>query len=101
MNRNLKMALCLATASMLAPAAQAQQATPRYSTLTVFGDSLLDAGQFPDTGVTGASLRFTNRVGPGYSPASGAVTGPAPGSSPRGGASIISRSSLELAMAEP
>lgn len=38
-----------------------------YSTMIVFGDSLVDAGQFPDVdGPPGATLRFTNRVGPTY-----------------------------------
>ena len=72
LRQRLPLAIALATAL----AATAQAAPNPYSGFTVFGDSLLDAGQFPDTGVTGASLRFTNRVGPGYSPASGAVTGP-------------------------
>lgn len=43
-----------------------------YSTMTVFGDSLADAGQFPDTaGPTGSTLRFTNRTGPTYLDGSG------------------------------
>lgn len=33
--------------------------------MVVFGDSLADAGQFPD-GLSGASLRFTNRTGPTF-----------------------------------
>jgi len=68
MNRNLKMALCLATASMLAPAAQAQQATPRYSTLTVFGDSLVDAGNIRALGLGAnpATGYFQGRFTNGY-----------------------------------
>lgn len=39
-----------------------------YSSMVVFGDSLSDAGQFPDmTGPNGSSLRSTNRTGPTYS----------------------------------
>ncbi|MFO2462258.1 autotransporter domain-containing protein [Pseudomonas sp. 15FMM2] len=46
---------------------QAIAAPSPYSTMVVFGDSLADAGQFPDAGgVAGASLRFTNRTGPTY-----------------------------------
>ena len=38
-----------------------------YTGLYVFGDSLSDAGQFPDSwGPANATLRFTNRVGPTY-----------------------------------
>ncbi|WP_259643080.1 SGNH/GDSL hydrolase family protein, partial [Pseudomonas syringae] len=45
-----------------------------YSTMVVFGDSLADAGQFPDTaGPRGSTLRFTNRVGPTYQDGSGEV----------------------------
>ncbi|MCQ9425997.1 autotransporter domain-containing protein [Pseudomonas sp. LJDD11] len=55
---------CLPTPGTAAP----------YSTLFVFGDSLADAGQFPDlAGPSGASLRFTNRTGPTYG--SGEMTG--------------------------
>ena len=45
--------------------AQAFAAPSPYSTMVVFGDSLADAGQFPD-GVSGATLRFTNRTGPTF-----------------------------------
>ena len=39
-------------------------ATPApYSTMIVFGDSLSDSGQYPDTG---SGMRFTNRTGPTY-----------------------------------
>lgn len=56
-------ALCL-----LALACTTAVAAPMpYSTLVVFGDSLNDAGQFPDAGgPLGSSLRFTNRTGPTY-----------------------------------
>ena len=43
--------------------AQGIAAPSPYSTLLVFGDSLADAGQFPD-GSAGATVRFTNRTGP-------------------------------------
>ncbi|MFJ4143511.1 esterase EstP [Pseudomonas sp. NPDC089734] len=47
-----------------------------YSTMIVFGDSLADAGQFPDEdGPSGATLRFTNRVGPTYQDGSGEIIG--------------------------
>ncbi|MBX8494746.1 esterase EstP [Pseudomonas cichorii] len=47
-----------------------------YSTMVVFGDSLADAGQFPDVdGPPGATLRFTNRVGPTYQDGSGEIIG--------------------------
>jgi outer membrane lipase/esterase len=40
--------------------------------MIVFGDSLADAGQFPDAdGPAGATLRFTNRTGPSYQDGSG------------------------------
>lgn len=45
--------------------AQAFAAPSPYSTMVVFGDSLADSGQFPD-GVSGATLRFTNRTGPTF-----------------------------------
>lgn len=49
-------------------------ATSPYSTMVVFGDSLADAGQFPDAGgPNGATLRFTNRTGPTYRDGSGEV----------------------------
>ncbi|NWB91335.1 esterase EstP [Pseudomonas agarici] len=44
---------------------QAFAASSPYSTLVVFGDSLADAGQFPD-GSAGSTLRFTNRTGPTF-----------------------------------
>ncbi|HEX8594634.1 MAG TPA: esterase EstP [Pseudomonas sp.] len=47
-----------------------------YSTMVVFGDSLADAGQYPDEdGPQGATLRFTNRTGPTYQDNSGEVFG--------------------------
>lgn len=45
--------------------AQALAGSSPYSTMVVFGDSLADAGQFPD-GSGGATLRFTNRTGPTF-----------------------------------
>lgn len=63
---------CLLTLTCLAPPALSAP----YSTLFVFGDSLLDAGQFPDlNGPPGATLRFTNRTGPDYHDGSGELTG--------------------------
>ncbi|KRW58979.1 esterase EstP [Pseudomonas sp. TTU2014-080ASC] len=47
-----------------------------YSSLVVFGDSLSDAGQFPDAdGPANATRRFTNRVGPTFQPGSGEIYG--------------------------
>lgn len=61
----------LTAAVLLAGLSTAAQAMP-YSQLVIFGDSLSDSGQFPDTGSpllggnpTGG-LRFTNRTGPNY-----------------------------------
>ncbi|MBJ2218541.1 esterase EstP [Pseudomonas sp. MF7453] len=45
--------------------AQALASPAPYSTMVVFGDSLADAGQFPD-GSNGSTLRFTNRTGPTF-----------------------------------
>lgn len=54
-------------AACLLAIACANAAPMPYSNLVVFGDSLNDAGQFPDAGgPPGSGLRFTNRVGPGY-----------------------------------
>lgn len=48
-----------------------------YSTMVVFGDSLSDSGQYPDTGgPQGSTLRFTNRTGPTFQDGSGEVYGP-------------------------
>ncbi|KPW25427.1 Outer membrane autotransporter barrel [Pseudomonas cannabina pv. alisalensis] len=60
-------------ACLLSLACGSAAAAP-YSTMVVFGDSLADAGQFPDTaGPRGSTLRFTNRVGPTYQDGSGEV----------------------------
>ncbi|MET1081154.1 MAG: autotransporter domain-containing protein [Pseudomonas sp.] len=65
----------LAAACLLA-LAPAVQASP-YSGFVVFGDSLSDAGQFPDTaGPDGATRRFTNRVGPTFQGGSGEIYAP-------------------------
>lgn len=49
------------SSALLAAPAQA------YSSIYIFGDSLSDSGQFPDTDLGGLnSLRFTNRSGPDY-----------------------------------
>ncbi|WP_460417984.1 esterase EstP [Pseudomonas sp. microsymbiont 2] len=55
---------------------QAMAAPSPYSSLVVFGDSLSDAGQFPDlTGGT-AGMRFTNRDADGnYAPVSPMILG--------------------------
>ncbi|WP_412461288.1 esterase EstP [Pseudomonas sp. SC11] len=45
---------------------QAMAAPSPYSSLLVFGDSLSDAGQFPDLTGSAQGLRFTNRQGNGY-----------------------------------
>ncbi|WP_449430122.1 esterase EstP [Pseudomonas putida] len=63
-------------ATLALACSQAFAAPSPYSTLIVFGDSLSDAGQFPD--LTGASngMRFTNRDGNGnYAPVSPMILG--------------------------
>ncbi len=65
----------LAAACLLASASQMLHASP-YSSLIVFGDSLSDAGQFPDTGgPNNATRRYTNRTGPDYQDGTGELTG--------------------------
>ncbi len=67
----------LATACMLACAGLSvpAHALP-YSSLVVFGDSLSDAGQFPDFGgAADGTLRFTNRTGPTYQAGNGEAFG--------------------------
>ena len=65
----------LAAACLLAASPSLVLASP-YSGLVVFGDSLSDAGQFADPdGPDGATLRFTNRVGPTYQSGSGEILG--------------------------
>lgn len=65
----------LAAACLLAAFPSLVLASP-YSGLVVFGDSLSDAGQFADPdGPDGATLRFTNRVGPTYQSGSGEIFG--------------------------
>lgn len=64
----------LAAACLLASATPL--AASPYSALYVFGDSLSDAGQFPDAGgPTAATRRFTNRVGPTYLSGNGEIFG--------------------------
>ena len=64
----------LAACLLVAASADGWAASSPYSTLLVFGDSLADAGQFPDAGgPNGATLRFTNRTGPTYQAGSGEV----------------------------
>lgn len=59
----------------MAVAAPTLSAAP-YSGLYVFGDSLSDAGQFPDSANPSTQTqRFTNRVGPLFTDASGEVYG--------------------------
>lgn len=65
----------LAVACLCMGAAPVQSAP--FSALHVFGDSLSDAGWFPDVGgPPGATMRFTNRIGPTYQPGSGEIFGP-------------------------
>jgi outer membrane lipase/esterase len=67
----------LATACFLASMSPALVAAP-YSGLYVFGDSLSDAGQFPDSvNSSTQTRRFTNRIGPLFTDASGEVYGKA------------------------
>lgn len=55
---------------------QAMAAPTPYSTLMVFGDSLSDAGQFPDATGQATGLRFTNREANGdYAPVSPMILG--------------------------
>jgi outer membrane lipase/esterase len=62
--------------SLMAAGTPALAGPSPYSTMIVFGDSLADAGQFPDPfGPLGASTRFTNREGPTYRDGSGEVYG--------------------------
>lgn len=65
----------LAVACCMATVAPSLSAAP-YSGLYVFGDSLSDAGQFPDSvNSTTQTRRFTNRIGPLFTDASGEVYG--------------------------
>ncbi|WP_268798271.1 esterase EstP [Pseudomonas huanghezhanensis] len=69
---SLPFAACLLTLAC----SSATAASSPYSTMVVFGDSLADAGQFPDVGgPQGATLRFTNRTGPAYRNGSGEIYG--------------------------
>lgn len=65
----------LAAACFLASVAPSLAAAP-YTAMYVFGDSLSDAGQFPDS-VNSATQtrRFTNRIGPLFTDASGEIYG--------------------------
>lgn len=65
-------------ACLLAAACSTAIAGPSpYSTMIVFGDSLADAGQFPDSaGAPGASQRYTNRNADGsFAPVSPMILG--------------------------
>lgn len=65
----------LAVACCMAAMPPSLSAAP-YSGLYVFGDSLSDAGQFPDSANPSTQTqRFTNRVGPLFTDASGEVYG--------------------------
>lgn len=65
----------LGLACLLASASSVSAAP--YSAFYVFGDSLSDAGWFTDAdGPTGATTRFTNRIGPTYQDGSGEAFGP-------------------------
>lgn len=71
MTKNLK-SLPLAACALTLACSSAFAASSPYSTMIVFGDSLSDAGQFPDVGgPLGDTLRFTNRTGPTYQDGSG------------------------------
>jgi len=74
---NKKTLLASAIAFGLGMAALPASANPSpYSTMIVFGDSLSDAGQFPDlAGPQGASLRATNRDGGIYGAVSPTLLG--------------------------
>lgn len=75
--------ICLPVSLLLVSTAVA--ATP-YSRIIAFGDSLTDAGQYPDAGAPvidlagnqafTSGLRLTNRVGPGYQADNTEVTAP-------------------------
>ncbi|MDU9391017.1 esterase EstP [Pseudomonas sp. zfem002] len=65
-------------ACLLAAACSSAMAAPSpYSTMIVFGDSLADAGQFPDpAGAPGSSQRYTNRNPDGtFAPVSSMILG--------------------------
>ncbi|MBX9913136.1 MAG: autotransporter domain-containing protein [Pseudomonadaceae bacterium] len=65
----------LAAACLLATVAPSVTAAP-YSAMYVFGDSLSDAGQFPDSvNSSTQTRRFTNRIGPLFTDASGEIYG--------------------------
>jgi len=74
---NLALRLPFAACVLSLACSSALAASTPYSNMVVFGDSLADAGQFPDTGgPQGSTLRFTNRVGPTYQDGSGEIYGP-------------------------
>lgn len=61
---------------MVLASGQAMASPNPYSTLMVFGDSLSDAGQFPDLTGTDTGTRFTNRDAHGnYAPVSPMILG--------------------------
>ncbi|MDR0280053.1 MAG: autotransporter domain-containing protein [Paucimonas sp.] len=64
-------------ACLLAVACSSAMAAPSpYSTMIVFGDSLADAGQFPDPTRPGSSQRYTNRNADGsFAPVSSMILG--------------------------
>ncbi|HCN47189.1 MAG TPA: autotransporter domain-containing esterase [Pseudomonas sp.] len=64
-------------ACLLAVACSSAMAAPSpYSTMIVFGDSLADAGQFPDPTTPGSSQRYTNRNPDGtFAPVSSMILG--------------------------
>ncbi len=70
-------------ASLALACSQAFAAPSPYSTLIVFGDSLSDAGQFPDLAGGTLGMRFTNRDASGnYAPVSPMILGGRLGVSP-------------------
>ncbi len=68
-----RLGFSLAVTCALSLSVSAATAAP-YTALYVFGDSLSDAGQFPDPGgPANATRRFTNRVGPTYLAGNGEI----------------------------
>lgn len=59
-----KLHCAIALSAALAGTSAPAMAAP-YSELIVFGDSLLDSGQFPNPGAPGTGFRFTNADGSG------------------------------------
>ncbi len=55
--------ICISLCALSALSIGVTCAAPHpYNSFLVFGDSLIDAGQFPDAALAGQTLRFTNRA---------------------------------------